>query len=156
MFTLAGGKAGILQTVSLMRQIVDRFKTDPQIRNLALGLVSFLPPKDELGEITALFKFVRDEIRYVKDVYEVETVHTPDQIIKIAQGDCDDKSVLLASLLESIGYKTYFKVTGYHGSEYEHVYVYVSGSNVALHLDATEPEAPGWEAPNATTWMYCE
>jgi len=156
MFTLSGGKTGVLQTVSLMRQIVDRFKTDSQIRNLALSLVSFLPPKDETGEINAIFQYVRDDIRYVKDVYDVETIHTPDQIIKLAQGDCDDKSVLLAVLLESIGYQTYFKVTGYHGSDYEHVYVYVSGLGVAMHLDATEPESAGWEAPGATCWMYCE
>jgi hypothetical protein len=158
MHTLAGGKRGILQTVHLMRDLVDQFKTDPEIRGLALSLVKGCREKDAVGEIECIFHFVRDCIRYVMDVYDVETLHTPPMLLEVGQGDCDDKSTLLATLLESIGYETAFKVTGYHGSDFEHVYVFVrSGpAGIALHLDATEPEAAGWEAPNPTVEMYVQ
>jgi hypothetical protein len=156
MYALSEGKRGIIETVSLMRQLVEQYKTDPEIRGTALSLVAMCREKDPVGEIEAIFYFVRDCIRYVMDVYAVETVHTPDQVLKIRQGDCDDKSVLLAALLESIGYETAFKVTGYHGPDYEHVYVFVRGYGLAAHLDATEPEPAGWEAPNPTVEMYVQ
>ncbi len=53
-----------------------------------------------------LHRFVRDNIRYIKDIRDVETVAYPDITLQQGQGDCDDKSVLLASLLESIGHPT--------------------------------------------------
>jgi transglutaminase-like putative cysteine protease len=158
LYGIAEGKSGILQTARLMRDIVAHYKLNPVVRDTALSLVAHLPQKDEAGEIAALFYFVRDQVRYVKDIYDVETVHTPDVLLEIMQGDCDDKSVLLASLLESIGYETAFKIVGFNGPDFEHVYVYVyaAGVDVAQHLDATEPEEPGWEAPGATASMYVQ
>jgi transglutaminase-like putative cysteine protease len=150
MFAIADGERGIMETVFLMRDLVKQYKVDPQIRATALSLVEKQIEKDAAGEINAIFLFVRDCIRYVMDVYDVETVHTPPKILEIGQGDCDDKSVLLACMLESIGYETAFVLAGYHGSDYEHVYVFVRGHDVAMFLDATEPEDAGWEAPNAT------
>lgn len=154
MMGIASGNQGILQTAYLMRELVDKYKTNPEIRATALELVQHLPQKDERNEIDALFRFVRDDIRYVKDIYDVETLHTPDWMLEIRQGDCDDKSLLLASLLESIGYRTEFKIAGYQGDDFQHVYVWVEGIGISCHLDPTEPERMGWEAPNATNWLY--
>lgn len=153
-YTLKGGSAGIMQTARLMRELVGVYKMDPVIRNLALGLVQFLNEKEDFAEISAIFHFVRDQIRYVRDIYGVETLATPVKTLEIGQGDCDDKAVLLASLLESIGYRTEFKLTGYHGKDFEHVYVYACGATIELHLDPTEPEEMGWEAPNPTVSLY--
>lgn len=156
-YNIADGREGILQTVFIMRAMVTEFRINPQIRALALSLVEFLPQKDYLDEVDKLFHFVRDEIRYVQDIYEIETLSTPDKTIELGQGDCDDKSVLLATLLETLGFKTAFKITGYHGSAFEHVYVYVTVPNVgSLHLDATEPESMGYEPPNPTVALYVE
>lgn len=156
MYAIADGKRGILQTVRLMRDLVAQYKTDPEIRSVALSLVAMVPEKDPMAEIGAVFRFVRDGIRYTMDVWDVETVHTPDMVLEYGQGDCDDKSVLLAALLESIGYETAFKVTGYDGPDFSHVYVFVRGYGVEMHLDATEPEPAGWEAPGATVAMYVQ
>lgn len=153
-FTLAGGDRGIFQTAQLMRQLVDEYKVNPEIRGLALSLVRPLEGKNEMGEINSLFHFVRDQIRYVKDIYNVETLHTPTQLLKVGQGDCDDKSTLLAALLESIGYQTMFKLCAYDGNDFQHVYTFVIGTNIALHLDPTELEDAGWEPPNPRRWVY--
>jgi hypothetical protein len=151
---LSEGKRGILETANYMRTLVVQSKTDMTIRNLALSLVRFLPDKDEIGEIETVFNYVRDHIRYVKDIYGVETLSTPEHTLEIGQGDCDDKSVLLASLLESIGYSTMFKLTGYHGNEFEHVMTFVVFSNGVLTLDPTEPEPAGYEPPGATVECF--
>lgn len=157
MFTLADGNRGILQTVALMRELVRTFKADHEIRSLALSLVEGVPAKDDSEEVERLFLFVRDGIRYVRDIYGVETVHTPPEVLRIGQGDCDDKSVLLASLLESVGYETAFKVAGYNGPDYEHVYVCVRASDGGwVHLDPTEFECAGWEAPGRTAEAYVQ
>ncbi len=155
-YQLAGGRAGTIQTAQAMRSLVRDYRRNPEIRALAMSLVGFLDQKDHAGEVNALFLYVRDSIRYLQDIYEVETLQTPDKTIQLAQGDCDDKATLLATLLESIGFRTVFKLTGYHGSEFEHVYLYVEGPGVSLHLDATEPEPAGFEPPNPTVSLYVE
>ncbi len=155
-YQLSGGKAGVIQTARVMRDMVQVFKRDVELRSFALSLVEGLPQKDHAGEINTLFEFVRDQIRYVQDINDVETLQTPDKTLEIGQGDCDDKATLLATLLETIGFRTSFKLAGYHGNEYEHVYVYVEGAGEALHLDATEPEPAGYEPPGATIARYVE
>lgn len=105
-----------------------RFKLEPaemvKVRRVALGLVRELPPNADVDEVRTVWKFVRDGIRYVRDVRGVDTLQTPSTTLELKQGDCDDKSLLLASLLESIGYATRFAVSATmpRGS-YNHVYV---------------------------------
>jgi hypothetical protein len=160
-FELAGavasmpdGTPGIMLTIRRMRQLVREGRVNPEIRRTAINLTTLLPPRDFDGEIRTLFEFVRDRIRYVGDVNEIETLTAPDKTLHLGAGDCDDKAVLLASLLESIGYSTVFIVTGYTlPGVFEHVYLAVllpDGS--LLPLDASEPQAPGWEPPNAVAY----
>lgn len=154
-YTLAGGRDGIIQTAQVMRDMVEQFKRDPEIRRLALHLVETLSQKDHVSEVERLFSYVQNEIRYVQDIYDIETIATPDQIVALGQGDCDDKAVLLATLLESIGFQTSFKLAGYNGPNFEHVYVHVQGNGIPpLHLDPTEPEPMGYEPPGATVSLY--
>lgn len=54
----------------------------------------------------ALFVFVRDKFDYVRDPSSYEYVKTPIESLNNLGGDCDDASVLLSSLLGSIGVRT--------------------------------------------------
>jgi len=54
----------------------------------------------------ALYLFVRDNFDYVRDPSSFEYVKTPIESLNNLGGDCDDASVLLSSLLGSIGVKT--------------------------------------------------
>jgi transglutaminase-like putative cysteine protease len=54
----------------------------------------------------ALYFFVRDKFEYVEDPVSFEYVKTPLESMNNLGGDCDDASVLLASLLGSIGVRT--------------------------------------------------
>lgn len=79
------------------------------VRELALSLIRDLPGhKNWVGQIKRLHSFVQNRVQYVRDVRGVETIQTPLVTIEIRQGDCDDQSVLLAALLESIGHRTRF------------------------------------------------
>lgn len=107
---------------------LQRFKRDARelsyVRGVALELVSNIAPGDDLGEIRAVWKYVRDQVRYVRDVNQVDTLQGPRATLSILQGDCDDKAVLLASLLETIGFVTRFAVSAtIPRRSYNHIYV---------------------------------
>lgn len=134
-----------------MSRLVKEGKKHPAIRDRAVSLTNSLPQKNWSGEIAALHRFVRDRIRYVKDVNGVETVHTADAVLRIGSGDCDDKSLLLASLLESIGHPTRFVAVGFRPDSFAHVFVQTRIGRKPgkwVSLETTEPVGIGWEPPD--------
>lgn len=144
---IPSGKAGIIETLKIMSRLTKEGKKTLAIRQTALSLVNGANQKDWLEEVSRLFEFVRDRIRYVKDIKDVETLQTPDKTLEFQQGDCDDKSVLLASLLESIGHPTRFIAIGFAPNVYVHVYVETKIGNKWVALETTEPVPLGWSAP---------
>ncbi len=127
-----------------MRFLVRKCKTDLALRGLALEIVKGVAQRDYAAEIRKVHAFVRDRIRYVGDIRGVETLHTPRQILTQGQGDCDDKSLLLATLLESINHPTRFVAVGY-GPGVTHVLVETRvGNGKWIPLETTEQVAAGW------------
>jgi hypothetical protein len=154
--TLAGipeGKAGTLATLKLMRELVRQGKKTLPIRSLAVELVRGNAQKDWHGEIRSIQEFVRDRIRYVKDVVDVETLQTPDKTLLIGSGDCDDKSVLAASLLESVGHPTRFVAISFDDVEYVHVYPETLVGRAWLSVETTEPVSVGWQPQGVAARM---
>ncbi len=141
---LSAGEAGVAETLGAMRRLVQQGKKNINVRLTALQLVEGLPQKDFVGEVRALHRFVRDRMRYVKDISGVETLHTPERLLEIGQGDCDDKSVLLASLLESLGHPTRFAAIGFLPGHFSHVLVETKLGKKWLPLETTEPVELGW------------
>ena len=150
---IPNGRAGVQATVQAMRQLVDQAKVDPAIRQAAQSVVFLQPEKDYLAEAEALFNFVRDSIRYTRDVHGVETLQTPQITLATRMGDCDDQSTLLAAMLESVGIPTRFVVAGYNGHDFEHVYLQAWCGDW-IGMDATEPHQMGWEPPQPTVIGY--
>lgn len=145
--TIPDGKAGTVATLKIMGQMVRAGKKSLPVRQKALELVNGFRQKDWLAEVRAIHAFVRDRIRYVRDIRGVETVQTPEQTLQIGQGDCDDKSVLVAALLESIGHPTRFVAIGKSPDDFIHVYVQTKIGRNWVGVETTEPVELGWE-PN--------
>lgn len=140
-----------------MAELVKYGKRNAAVREKAARLTEGLPQKDRIGEIRALFNYVQKHIRYIRDPRGVEILNYPDQIMQQEWGDCDDKSVLLASLLEAIGHPTRFAAVGFNApGEYSHVFVdTIVGDKKWLSLDTTEPRPMGWRPPgikSCLTW----
>jgi transglutaminase-like putative cysteine protease len=77
----------------------------------------------------------------------VELVQDAIRTIQTQSGDCDDKVVLLASLLASAGFVPRFICGGKTQDVLDHVWleVYLDWLDVWLPLDPTnEQAAPGW------------
>jgi transglutaminase-like putative cysteine protease len=121
-----------------MARLVNQGRVNVKVRMLALALVQDLKQKDYLGEAMAVHAFVRDNIRYVRDVRGVETLHTAEQILDQRAGDCDDKTVLVAALLETIGHKTRLVAVGMTPGTYCHVYPEVNIRGRWYPVETTE------------------
>ena len=99
---IPAGAAGTRATLRVMRELVREWKVHPQLRQLAKSIVQRCPGKNIRCEITALHAYVSNNIRYVRDVADVETVQAPDVTLRDKCGDCDDQAVLMGALFVAI------------------------------------------------------
>lgn len=152
LFDLPDGEAGVRSTLELMRKFVREYKKHPDIRGRATSLVQDLDQKAWTDEVRRIHAFVRDGIRYTRDINGVETVQSPDVTLRLQHGDCDDKSTLLASLLEAIGHPTRFVAIGMQAGHYSHVLVETRIGARWIALETTEDKPAGWN-PKASSRM---
>lgn len=137
-----------------MVRMVRAARTDTGVRKKAQIVTNDLTPKDYAAEVRAMQRFVRDRIRYVRDIRDVETVQTPQRTLDTGSGDCDDKAVLLSALLESIGHRTRFHALGFNGGDYSHVIVDTKMGARWIPLETIVPgREAGWIPPDATRHM---
>lgn len=66
-------------------------------------------------------------------------IQYPDRTLEIGSGDCDDKTVLLATLLESIGIPTALQAVGFSPNRFTHVFVLANLQGKWIGLETTEP-----------------
>ena len=94
----------------------------PEVRELAVKLgIKF--PAGDFKQARRVYEFVRDEIQYISDPLGIEEIQSPETTLRLSSGDCDDKAVLLASLLLAIGFETCFFVVDVDNDGFpDHVY----------------------------------
>jgi len=136
-----------------MARLAREGKKSLPVRLAALQLVESLPQRDWPAEVLALFEFVRDRIRYVRDVRGVETLQQPERTLTFRQGDCDDKSILLAALLQSIGHPARFHAVALTPGKFSHVYVDTLIGGKWVGLETTELWPMGRVVPTAVEHM---
>lgn len=141
---LPPGARGVRATLEIMRAFVRQYRKNPELRKVAADRIAHIPQKDFAGEANALHEFVRDHIRYMRDIHGVETVQTPAATLKFGYGDCDDKATLLATLLQATGHPTRFVAVGQEPGRYQHVYVETLIGKKWVACDGTEPHPMGW------------
>lgn len=92
---LPGGDEGVKQTLRRMSDIAREYSKNPTVIRLARAIVHSCPVKDFACEARALFEWVRDNIRWTRDVYGVETLATPVRTLEMRAGDCLPAETLL-------------------------------------------------------------
>jgi len=142
------GREGTIATLKIMRDVARKGKESLSVRTLATQLAATVPPKDWVGEVKAVHKFVRDKIRYVKDIRGIETIQIPEVTLQLKSGDCDDKSILVASLLETIGHPVRFVAIGFKPDDFVHVYPETRIGTKWVSVETTEPVEIGWTPKN--------
>ncbi len=118
----ADGADAVRQTLRDMVAIVRKYRSDAGIGTVARQILVAGGIKDARSQkslsISLLQHFVRDRIIYMPDPRDVEMLQTPVRTLQIGTGDCDDKSILVATLLETVGFTTRFAAVGGSGPEW--------------------------------------
>lgn len=94
---------------------------DPVVKQTADKIVNIACEGSKVCHAKSIFYFVRDNFQYVLDPTTFEYVKDARESLIVQGGDCDDSSVLLSSLLESIGITT--KLVFEPGHVYVQAYV---------------------------------
>ncbi len=127
---------------------------DDEIRRLASSLTRGKTTREE--KLTALFNFVADDIRYVNfQSGEGWLPNRPQQLLARREGDCDDKALLLITLLRAVGIEAeeVMVQTRSKGQPstvlakkaaipiFDHGIAFLPGPGGGQYLDATSPES---------------
>jgi len=127
---------------------------DDEVRRLAGELTKGKKTREE--KLRALFEFVADDIRYVNYVSgEWWLPNRPQQLLARREGDCDDKAILLITLLRSVGIEAQevmvqTRMTGQPSvllsknaavPMFDHGIAFLPGPGGGQYLDATSPQS---------------
>lgn len=151
-----------------MATIVRSSACSPHVkRAVASALFSLRPWElhDERKVIRAIWYWVKGTVKFVPDesvvaetfgiplhLVEQELLITPDRLLTMRQprGDCDDFSMLIATMLECVGIPAdlvAIKADTEQQWRYSHVYVRaILRDGSRLPLDASHGPMPGWES----------
>ena len=78
---------------------------DPLIRRIATKIVTSSGcESNKPCQAKAVYYFVRDNVKYVSDPVNFEYVEDPKEVLYTQGADCESGTLLLAALLESIGF----------------------------------------------------
>jgi hypothetical protein len=143
------GYRGTLKTVEHIIDLIKQGAKDFYVRQTAIDILleRGIKPKDYLGEIKALFEWVQQNVRYTKDTFRVEVLHSAKRMLELRAGDCDDMAILLGAMLESIGHPVRLVLTGPDSLRqdlFTHIYLEVFHKGRWIPLDATMPYPMGW------------
>jgi hypothetical protein len=148
------GYRGTERTVEHVKALIRAGAKDFYVRQKAIDILleRRVKPKDYLGEIEALFQWVQDNVRYTKDPFRVEVLHSARRMLELAAGDCDDMTILLGALLESIGHPVRLVVIGpdpLRPRFFTHIYLEARHKRRWIPLDATVSHPMGWAPQTA-------
>lgn len=142
---------GIDEELHYLRGIVDTWRGSPLIRNLAIEIIKSTntESRDKKAQALVIGQHVQNAIYYVHEL--PERFQTPAETLRLGAGDCDDTTVLTASLLESIGIPSQLVAMKW-GEEWKHIFpVAVLPNGRYLPLDSTMTSSVG-EIQNPVLW----
>ena len=147
-------------TARLIARLIRQGAKDFYVRQKAIEIFRAMGvrPKDRFGEVCALFDWVRRNIRYTRDIFRVELLHSARRMLELRAGDCDDMTILLGALLMATGHPVRMVLAGFRRKKphvYTHIYPEVNVLGRWIAIDATVERPIGW-APPAIWKRVCE
>lgn len=156
-----GDEEATAQTIALMSHFAREDAYDETLRTAALEATAATRTPEAAA--AAIWQWIRSRVRYVEDTRpalglegiapaDAEVLIRPVDLLAMPQpmGDCDDFSMLCASMLLAVGIEPRYKtIAAEPGSpdQYSHVYVVaVMPGGRLLPLDCSHGPYAGWEA----------
>lgn len=154
------GDRGTLSTARMIARMIYGGAKDFYVRQKAIQILRNygVPPKDRLGEVCAIFDWVKRNVRYTRDIFTVELLHSARRMIELQAGDCDDMTILLGAMLMSTGHPVRIALVGFRRDRphsYSHIYPEVNIHGRWVAIDATMNRPMGW-APPARWKRVCD
>ena len=117
--------------VSWLESEINDGKRSQRVREIASGILTAktesgdwqIPERDWNAEIAGAFNYVRDKVRYTRDIHDVELFQKADRTLDLQIGDCDDLAILLGSILGNIGYPLLIRVISTGAPSFHHVFL---------------------------------
>lgn len=152
---LPAGDAGTAKTVGWMRRLIVQGSKSLPIRETAANLA--MRYATDQGKIRAIFDFVKNKMKYVRDPLHQEMLAGADYHYTTmgaegyARGDCDDHTIMLGAMLESIGYPTRITTARMRpgNGAFDHVFIEVNDRTGWIPLDASNKKREAGEPPPA-------
>jgi transglutaminase-like putative cysteine protease len=143
------GYPGTKKTVKYIKGLIRQGAKDFYVRQKAIDILlnQEVRPKNYLEEIRALFTWMQKNIRYTKDTFRVEVLHSARRMLELQAGDCDDMAILLGAMLEAIGHPVRLVLTGPNPLKpglFTHIYLEVYCQGRWIALDPTMHHPLGW------------
>jgi hypothetical protein len=113
-------------TMNRMRQIIIDSIHNYYVRMWAEKLIGYAT--DDYEKVESIYNFIVNHCRYVQDPIGLELLKTPIvslETLEMYQSpaiDCDDGTILIGSLVMSIGVPYALRAVGFNNDDYSHVY----------------------------------
>lgn len=141
--------------IKFIKQQIYKSLIDPEqkIRQLTAEVIAPCETKDYECYIAEIFFFVKGNVKYVRDYEGLDTYQTAYRTLQWGMADCDDFSILLASMLMSIGIPVKLRIIKtIKDTDWSHIYILAGlppqKPKHWIPLDASVKESyVGWEAP---------
>lgn len=141
-------------TIAKMAKLARDGSSTYEIRHLATEITRDVPSKAPTLELAAIYRWVRDHIRYRYDPLECEWLQAPARTVAEGAGDCDDMTILIAALAGALGHPWRFRTVGATPSAQAHVAAQCHDRKVWIDLDPViEPTQPT-TAPRSDLGMF--
>jgi len=110
--------------IKILTDYIIEGREDTRMRDLAGQILrqAAVRGKDWQREVDAIFTWVQRNIRYTRDILDVDTFQKPYKTLETRIGDCDDMTTLMGALLGSVGYPVRIKVIAAGSADWDHVY----------------------------------
>ncbi len=95
---------------------------DPRMRQIGLAVTQGCTARNDMCELEAIYKFVKDNVRYTGDITLKDTFQSAWRTLQYGGGDCDDHSQLAAVLAMENGFQTRFRITSNTGATWDHIF----------------------------------
>lgn len=87
---------------------------DTELRDYANSLITDCDLEDRECQVNAIYRHIVENFNCINDSGNIGSIQTPQETIQEKEGTCEDLSILINSLLENIGIKTYLVLTEDH------------------------------------------
>jgi hypothetical protein len=95
---------------------------DPLMRHIGLMVTRGCPARADMCELRAIFDFVVTNVRYTGDITDKDTFQSALRTLQFGGGDCDDHSILNATLAMENGFRCKWRITSNTGATWDHIY----------------------------------